>query len=164
MSSYTCISVYISRYKPLHLPPSKRRNHSTTHQNINLNLILNSNITKTPLHHFKQISLSTSSINIPQQPTKMKTTLSLLFTLSLLTLTSAAPPMPISARSPAMHHTSKPTNQARGGTETAAGILNIIGGAIPGPAGQMVGDVGKGLSGGKAAGAGIFPLPSENIA
>ena len=91
----------------------------------------------------------------------MKTTLPLL--ALFITLTSAAPPMPISARSPAMHHASKTINQARGGTDTAAGILNIIGGAIPGPAGQIVGDVGKGLGGGKAAGAGMFPLPSEKI-
>ncbi|PMD40869.1 hypothetical protein L207DRAFT_346902 [Hyaloscypha variabilis F] len=80
----------------------------------------------------------------------MKTTLSLttVFTL-LLTLTSAAPPHPISV--------SKTTNthiNARSGTQTAAGILNIIGGAIPGPAGAIVGDVGKGLGGKGAAGAG----------
>jgi hypothetical protein len=91
----------------------------------------------------------------------MKTTVP--FLALLITITSAAPPMPISIRSPAMHHSSKATNQARGGTDTAAGILNIIGGAIPDPAGMIVGDVGKGLSGGKAAGAGMFPLPSEKM-
>ena len=79
----------------------------------------------------------------------MKPTLPLLF---LLTLASAAPPHPISARSVTIN---APKNiDARGGKQTAAGILNIIGGAIPGPAGAIVGDVGKGLAGKGATGAG----------
>jgi hypothetical protein len=73
----------------------------------------------------------------------MKTTLPLLIALSLLTLTSAAPPIPLSTRN----------INTRSGTQTAAGILDIIGGLIPCPAGQIVGDVGKGLGGGKVAGA-----------
>lgn len=73
----------------------------------------------------------------------MKPTLPLIIALSLLTLTPAAPPMPPSTKN----------INTRSGTQTAAGILDIIGGLIPGPAGQIVSDVGKGLGGGKAGGA-----------
>jgi len=75
----------------------------------------------------------------------MKPTLPL---LALLFTLSSAFPHSISAR------TSDKNINARAGTQTAAGILNIIGGAIPGPAGAIVGDVGKGLAGKGAAGAG----------
>ncbi|KAE9367958.1 hypothetical protein N431DRAFT_74826 [Stipitochalara longipes BDJ] len=90
----------------------------------------------------------------------MKTTLPLLALLVILA--SAAPPKPISARTVTIVPSSKKINE-RDGTKTAAGILNIIGGVIPGPAGAIVGDVGKGLGGGAAAGgkagAGMYDFP-----